>query len=389
MSSVKYFHSAMTNAPTLNGVAGTLIGVLDACLVNGFDSRSVDSLVVASNVATVNIAAGHTYEVDSIVQVAGATPAGLNGDKRVLSATVNTLTFDATGISDQTATGTITAKYAPAGWAKVYSGTNVAVYRSPDVTGTRLYLRVDDTGTTNARVVGYEAMTDVNTGTGPFPTAAQVSGGLYWPKANSTATTARAWTVIANSKTFFVHSHTATTSPGLGGIVMGFGDFNSRKSGDAYSAFVIGPIADIAASTSSASTCVGYGNASLTTATIYVPRSYTAIGSALACANVVESFQNTSGQSGAVANAATYPNGPDNALILSRKLIVEPTGPHLRGVLPGALHVSQNALGSFAWRDKVNGQGTYAGRKLLAVRGGAPASVSGASIMFFDITGPW
>ncbi len=30
MSTVKYFHSAMTGAPTLNGTAGALIGLLDA-----------------------------------------------------------------------------------------------------------------------------------------------------------------------------------------------------------------------------------------------------------------------------------------------------------------------------------------------------------------------
>lgn len=392
MSSVKFFHSAMTNAPVLSGVAGALIGVLDACLVNGFDTRSVDSIVVAGGVATVSISAGHLYEVDAIVKVAGSTPAELNGDKRVLSVTVNSLTFDATDIADQTATGTITVKYAPAGWAKVYSGTNVAAYRSPDVTGTRLYLRVDDTGAQNARVVGYEAMTDVNTGTGPFPTAAQVSGGLYWPKANSTATTARAWTVIATAKTVYLHTNTHVTTASLGaaGFVMGFGDFASQKSGDAYGAFLSGATSDVAASTSTQTTCLGYGTAATGTNPFYVPRSYTAIGSALACSNVVESFQGTAGHSGTVANIAAYPNGPDNALILSRKLLVEPTGPHLRGVIPGLLHVSQNAAASFAWRDKVNGQGSYAGRKLYAVKGAAPAGTTATvSLMFFDITGPW
>jgi hypothetical protein len=32
------------------------------------------------------------------------------------------------------------------------------------------------------RASGYESMSDVNTGTGPFPTAAQVAGGGYWEK---------------------------------------------------------------------------------------------------------------------------------------------------------------------------------------------------------------
>lgn len=34
-TSVKYLHSAMPGAPVLSGTAGSLISVLDACLVNG------------------------------------------------------------------------------------------------------------------------------------------------------------------------------------------------------------------------------------------------------------------------------------------------------------------------------------------------------------------
>ena len=191
-TTVKYYHSAMSGVATLNGTAGSLISVLDACLVTGFNLKTADSLVVAGGIATLTISAGiGAFEVDAVALVAGATPSGLNGEKRVLSVTTNTITFAATGISDQTATGTITAKLAPAGWEKVYSGTNLAAYRSSDVSGTRMYMRVDDTGTTNARVVGYESMTDVNTGVMPFPTSLQQSGGYYWPKASAANGTAR------------------------------------------------------------------------------------------------------------------------------------------------------------------------------------------------------
>jgi hypothetical protein len=46
-----------------------------------------------------------------------------------------TLTFDAPGISDQTATGTISLKLAGAGWSKAFTGTNLAAYKSNNVAG--------------------------------------------------------------------------------------------------------------------------------------------------------------------------------------------------------------------------------------------------------------
>ena len=379
----------MTNAPVLSGTAGSLISVLDACLVTGFNLKTVDSIVVAGGVATVNISMGvGAFEIDSIALIAGATPAGLNGEKRLLSVGANTVTFDATGISDQTATGTITVKMAPAGWSKTYSGTNLAVYRGDDVTGTRLYLRVDDTGTTNARVVGYESMSDVNTGTMPFPTAAQQSGGYYWPKANAANGTARGWTVIGDGRTFWVHLHTATTSIGVSGWTGGFGDFSSYKSADAYSCSLNGSTTDVATSTVVQASSIAY----LSSGTAYglaTARAYTGLGSAIASQRMAESyFSTTSGYSGSVA-FAMYPNGPDNSLILSRMLAVE-AGPHIRGVLRGPLAVAQNCAASFNWLDKVPGSAAYAGRKLLAIKGAEPANTAATTaLMFFDITGPW
>lgn len=249
MTAVKNFHSALTGAPTLSGTAGSLIAVLDACLVDGFGLKTADSVTVSGGKATINISSGHPYEADLIVLVAGATPAGLNGLKRIESTTTTAATFDATGIADGAATGTITVKIAPAGWQKVYSGTNIAVYRSQDVTGTRMYLRVDDTGTTNARVVGYESMTDVNTGVKPFPLSVQISGGGYWPKSSAAGSTARAWTVIADSRSFWIHTQTSA-STGLSGSVFGFDDFTSYKSGDPFACALWANNADQASSSS-------------------------------------------------------------------------------------------------------------------------------------------
>lgn len=393
-NAVRYFHSNMVDAPVLNGTAGSLIGVLDACLVNGFSLRTVDSITVLDGVATVSISTGHGFEADTVVRIAGATPAGLNGDHRVLSATTNTLTF-ATAVPNGSASGTMNARLAPAGWEKPFSDTNLAVYRGLDITGTRMFLRVNDTGTTDARVVGFEAMTDVNTGVGAFPTNVQQNGGLFWPKANSTATTARAWTVIADGRTFWYwcNTHTTTASHGVNGITYGFGDFTSFKSGDAYACALMGHTATVGGSTSALVTAVSYAQtgAFATTHGCFAPRSWSAIGGSVLCDRVGGAYAGSNAHSGDANNPHPYPNGPNNALFLNPMTLREQGGTTLRGLLRGPTFAPQNIPSTtFNWRDKIDGQGNYAGRKLLVLKGNTPAGTAlSPATQFFDITGPW
>ena len=204
-TTVKYFHSSMTGAPQISGEAGKMIGVLDACLVNGFGSVTLDSLVVASNVATGTVSGGHGFEmiggiVGPVITISGATPSGLNGEWRIASVPGSTtFTFATTGISDQTATGTIAAKRAPAGFSKAYSGTNKAAYRTDSIDGARLYLRVDNTSNQLPALIMYETMSDIDTGTGPSPT----SGNYLIVSSTSTTSTARPWRLFADNQCFY------------------------------------------------------------------------------------------------------------------------------------------------------------------------------------------
>jgi hypothetical protein len=385
-TTVKHFHSAMSGAPTLNGTAGSLIAVLDACLVDGFGLKSADSVTVSGGVGTANFSAGHSFEPDVIALVTGATPSGLNGEKRVLTTSTNTITFDATDIADGTATGTITFKIAPAGWAKPFSGTNLAAYRSTDVTGTRMFLRVDDTNVYNGRVKGYESMSDLDTGTGPFPSGDPG----WWPKASSSLpTNARAWTVVADSTRIWLHTHASPYNPGSSGAIWGFGDFDSFKSSDPFACELTCALSDITG---------GYGPSNLSAEFValenvagpYVARSYTGIGGAVFADHAGEAYFTRNVLSGAGGSEITpkYPNGADNGLILSRKLIVE-RGATLRGVSRGLYVTPQNCHSAFAWRNKIDGMGGMAGRKLMAVKCGDPGGTASAAVVFFDITGPW
>lgn len=397
MTSVKHFHSAMTGAPVLNGVAGSLIAVLDACLVNGFGLQTATSVTVASGIATATFPSGHSFEPDTVALFAGATPAGLNGEKRILSTSTNTVTFSATGIADGAATGTITAKLAPAGWEKAFSGTNLGAFRSLGVESTRMYLRVDDTGTTNTRVVGYETMSDVNTGVGPFPTATQISGGGWWPKANAANATARAWTLIADSKGFKFHIHTlgaavGSVNHGVSGCIWGFGDFSPLKPGDAYACSLQCSTSDQSTNTNGGGGIghIEYCNSPSPNSGPYFPRSFTAIGGAVSGTHAPsENF--SSGAASGSANqpqAPTYPNGPNNGLFFATKLLLEPNVCR-RGIDRGVYVVPQNCHAYFNWRDKIDGQGELAGRKLLAIKCGSPAGATSQGVAFIDITGPW
>ena len=107
-------------------------------------------------------------------------------------------------------------------------------------------------------------------------------------------------------------------------------------------------------------------------------------------AHAAQGFFQSASTSGAVANSITpiYPNGPDNGLILVRKTIIEPSV-CLRGYGRGLYVAPQILHTQFNWRDKIDGQGELAGRKLLAIKCGSPAGTTSQGAVFVDITGPW
>lgn len=396
---VKYFHSNMPGAPVLSGTPGALIAILDAFFLNGFGLKSVDNLVIAGGVATMTISSGMTFEADAVVQVAGITggAAALNGDRRILGIAGNTATFAAAGVSDQTATGTITAKMSPVGWAKSFSGTNIAAYRPTDPTALGMYLRIDDTGTTTARVVGYESMSDINTGTGIYPTNSQVNGGNYWEKSGAAGSTARNWVIVGDERAVYwwccPNAATTVTSQG---VLRGFGDMVPRRSGDAYAAFNQG--AWISQVTTTGDPVDLFNSASTASSiALYFPRNQSGLGSSVSAYQFSESRRAVTtdgGKSGnQLVNTSPFPNTADNGLDLERLLFMDPDN-SVRGYAPGLWHMAQNVGFAFATLDRIQGQGALAGRKLLVLRGGSPGmtyqnAIQYAACACIDITGPW
>lgn len=240
-TSVKYFDSTMSGALSLPGQTGALINLLDGCLKDGFGSVTLDSLVVSSNVATGTVSGGHGFAMigagtlltGPVIRIAGATPSELNGDWRLDSvANSTTFTFSTTGISNQTATGTITAKRAPAGWSKPYSGTNKAVYARTDIGTTAMVLRVNDAPEQYTQLIMYETMSDVDTGMGLTPTSSYLSVA----KSSSADSNARSWRLVCDQAMMYLFTDPANNGEWSNG--MAFGD--PLNSDDSYRCLIMG-----------------------------------------------------------------------------------------------------------------------------------------------------
>jgi hypothetical protein len=327
-TNVKVFKSTDTGAPALTGQAGSLLALLDAVLLNGYNSGAI-TITRGGATATAN-RTGHGFQNGDCILHAGADQPEYNGEFYIFNVTADTYDFTVSGSPATPATGTITAKRAPAGWTKPFSGANKAAYRQGG--GNQFYLRVDDTGTTTARVVGYEDMSDVDTGTAAFPTNAQVSGGLYWNKSNSSDGTARPWIIVANERLAILHVNGTSSATATDAAIMLFGDFKSYKVADAFATLIIGGTSSTVTSNNVMRSLSG----AMTSPTTghFVARSFTQIGGSLAIAkhsDYIKSNNVILMGGGGIA----YPNGPDTGLYLAPLWITEVTGPHLRGEIVG------------------------------------------------------
>lgn len=236
------FKSTDTGAPALSGQAGKLIDLLDAILLNGYNSQTVTSVTRSGAVATVTKTA-HGYRDGALLVHSGADQTEYNVKAKVTVVDANTYSYPVSGTPATPATGTITAKVAPVGWTKEFSGTNKAVYRPPQ--GNRFYVRVLDDGSdaaNGARVANfraYETMSDVDTGTGDFPTVAQMTAGEFVSKSSTLDAVSRPWMLWADEKRLVVlNAYYSAYTDSYNHWC--FGDLVGASSADAYATLAYG-----------------------------------------------------------------------------------------------------------------------------------------------------
>lgn len=386
---VKYITDTMRGAAQISGQAGTLQAALRAFLLTGFGVTTALSVTVAGGIATASLNAGQTFEAGCIVFVEGATPAQLNGEARVQTTTSNSITW-ATTAPDGPATGTITIKVAPVGgWEELFPGTpNKSVFRSTDPQSSGFCYRIDDSGTTQARVRGFEAMSDIDTGTGPFPTNAQINGGGYWSKTGTANSTAARYALVADSRTVLVviSPYTTVSATSLIANFRGFGDMLAlAPGGDAYAAAI---------SCAGTADWVSYGgfNSYISgVSAVYCPRPFGGIGTSQAAQGRTYAGGATA-ISGADTSMGDFPSPIDGALRYSRRYITASSSSLVpRAEVPGVLHIPQSGVvAAISPGARIAGTGPLAGRTLLAF-GVGQAATDGlpTGINLLDITGPW
>lgn len=304
---VTVYKSSDASAPVLTGLAGSLITVLDACLVNGYGSK------------------------------------------------------------------------AAAGWTIPYTGTNKRVYRAPG--GAQHYFRVDDTAVNatalgrEAQFRGYEAMTTVDAGTGPFPTTTQVTvSGLAIRKSDTVAATARTWVVVADSKTVYLFIDTPEFT-GYGGYC--FGEiFSLKGAGDAYRSILIGrSLQNSALDADDNMQSISFGAvAAVGLAGHYMPRHY--LGEVILPVTVGKHGDGVKGVSIEILaprignGMVAYPNPVDGSLMLSQVWIHDDLGSQMaiRGRMRGFWHFLHPVGSPVSDGDTFAGTGPLAGKTFLVIK---------------------
>lgn len=287
----------------------------------------------------------------------------------------------------------------PAGWSSPYGPTsNVQVFRQGG--GNMRYLRVDDSGTTDARVRGWEAMGSIadavvpQLGTiGPFPTDTQFASGLYVRKSAAASATQRAWVLIADDRTFYLLVLTGDNASVYYGFA--FGDtYSYSLGGDSYNTILIARTASSNSQAGTEALCQVIVNGMGTTVGAgghFCARSYAGTGGSVSFGKFGDAGkQVASGVAGQVETLrgnVPYPNGPDGGLWLSRVYHSDATFQSgiVRGHLRGFYQVCHAAT-AFADGDVFQGTGDFAGREFILFKAAGQGLVGVAGTYCIETT---
>lgn len=332
---VRVYRSTDFSAPQLSGQVGTLLAVLDACLVNGFGANTITSLTQSGGVATATTNVPHQFTGSPKVLIAGAASSDYNVEATITITGASTFTYPVNPAAPGTAGGAPTCKIAGSGWTKPFpDGTYVAAYKQP-AGSNGFYLRVDDNSSaTVARGQAYETMTNVSSGLTPFPTSAQLAGGVHIVKSDVASSATRPWMLVCNGPffvLFIAHDNNATWTNGNG---TGFGDIKTYKAGgaDPYGTTIVG---NTAGSYANHSMQVLSTNISNVSPGHWVARSYSGIGGAIAVSKTSDNAK-AQGVSVVGSGGIPYPSAIDGGLYVTPLWLSE-ASPTLapRGELPG------------------------------------------------------
>lgn len=395
------FRSNMVGAPVLSGTQGSLINVLDACLVNGFGATTPTQITRDGTTVTVGFIEPHNYNSYDWIEFTGAEEPEYNGVHRVKRVDDYTITYEITGTPSSPATGEFAAKRAPAGFVKPFEGLNKAVYRSTHPKSNKHFLRINDDGTAAdgaryALVCAYEQMTDIDSGERRFPrqTVFGDVNGAWWIKSNANDASSRMWHIVSDGITFYLCIGTQLAASNFADhsytFVQGFGQLKTVGP-DAYSTFL-----SVCSNTDQRYGSGGilhpagdYHNPSQKSAAVAVARNFAGHGTVWGVPLIGHGF----GSQSALGQYAylTYPHRIDGRFYMCPVNAYENDGGvFIRGQLPGAYespHGRTHRTGMYLESQVVVGM---EGRRFVFIGGrGANSNSENFGGIWLDLDGPW
>ena len=261
------------------------------------------------------------------------------------------------------------------GWTSVYEDTNKLVIRSADAASPKPYLRFDDTGsgTGGARqcfVRGYAAMTNIDTGTGPFPSVAQSTPGIVVRKSATADSTARAWIIVADGRGMHVFIDHGASAGNYDHWY--FGDITSAIPSDAYGALVGGRTLDESSASASNPTYLCTLRPALTEAngsrgSAWLMASIDGATASLECSAIGVFGQALSAVNAAMSGAMSVPLAA--GVVAARTLVQERQSPwYMRGSVRGMWHSLNSNATRPATGDIVGNLGNAGSRQGVVVR---------------------
>lgn len=165
-TNTRFFNEKSKGVPPLNNSWGSLLKVLDSCLVEGSEKQPVISISTTEDseypqlywISTIVLNSGHSFEKEySVVKIEGCLEEAYNTVHRVQESNEFNIKIALDKNiypekpKDSFITETIFIKLAPLGFSKIFSEDQIGVYKSSNLDNNSCFLRVD-----NSCPIGYD-----------------------------------------------------------------------------------------------------------------------------------------------------------------------------------------------------------------------------------------
>lgn len=295
-------------------------------------------------------------------------------------ATADSFQYTVSGSPATPATGTITAKFMPAGWTRDFNSGQKSIFTA-DAGSSGCAVRIDHSGALGSQsyrvafLRGTYGATDVDTLTKPFPLVSQVTNGIPLLVSSTLDSTERHWDFYGNGRFFYLQVASNASYPTIFNPVW-FGDTISFVPSPAYPAIIMGATSDSPGAVNYFYDLTSIGS---TQTAKYAATDYNGQGNPILIGIVgMTSISSNMGRTG-MAN----PNPAGSGYSMSNVFVTN--GSTIIAKMPGIFHLWHNA--PFSNRTLMPEFPELTGRRIYLL---APGSFASGTVgrLPVDLTGP-